>query len=41
VYNEQTAPVKEYYQSKGSFFTVDGRNAIDEVQKEIVTILGK
>jgi adenylate kinase len=41
VYNEQTAPVKEYYQSKGSFFTVDGRNAINEVQEEIAIILGK
>ena len=39
VYNDQTAPLKDYYQAKSSFFTVDGRNSIDEVQKEVNAIL--
>lgn len=41
VYNEQTAPVKNYYQAKGSFFSVDGRKSINAVQSEITEILDK
>jgi len=39
VYNDQTAPLKDFYKTKGSFFTVDGRNSIDAVQKEISNLL--
>ena len=39
VYNDQTAPLKDYYQAKGSFFNVDGRNSIDDVQQEVNAIL--
>ncbi len=39
VYNDQTAPLKDYYQAKDSFFTVDGRNSIEDVQREVNTIL--
>jgi adenylate kinase len=39
VYNNQTAPLKKYYQAKGKFFTVDGRKSIDEVQNEINSLL--
>ncbi len=39
VYNQQTAPLKDFYQSKGQFFTADGRKSIDEVQEEIRSFL--
>lgn len=39
VYSDQTAPLINYYQSKGNFFTVDGRNPIDDVQEEINNLL--
>ncbi len=39
VYNQQTAPLKDFYQKKGQFFSVDGRNSVEEVQNEIGTVL--
>ena len=39
VYTDQTAPLKNYYQSKGNFITVDGRKKIDEVQEDINNLL--
>ena len=39
VYNDQTSPLKNYYQAKGNFFTVDGRKSIDEVQQEVNALL--
>jgi adenylate kinase len=39
VYNDQTAPLRNYYQTKGNFFTFDGRKSIDEVQEDINNLL--
>ena len=39
VYNDQTAPLINYYQAKGNFFTVDGRKTIDDVQQEVDALL--
>lgn len=39
VYRNQTAPLIEYYEAKGILFTVDGSRDIDEVFKEITSIL--
>ncbi len=40
VYSEQTAPLIEYYKSKGKLFTVDGTGALDKVFEEVRTVLG-
>ncbi len=40
VYREQTAPLADYYQSKGLLKTVDGMQDIDEVSKAIEAALG-
>jgi len=39
VYQEQTAPIKDYYQRKGDFFAVDGSQPIDQVQQHLITHL--
>lgn len=39
VYRNQTAPLIGYYQQKGILYTVDGSNDIEEVFREIITIL--
>lgn len=39
VYNEQTAPLKDFYKNKSMFFTVDGKKPINEVQTEINSLL--
>jgi len=39
VYRNQTAPLIAYYMEKGLLFTVDGSKDIDDVFKEITTIL--
>jgi len=39
VYTDQTAPLRNYYQAKGIFFTFDGRKSIDEVQEDINNLL--
>jgi len=38
-YREQTAPVSGYYARKGVLKTVDGMKSIDEVTKEVFTVL--
>ena len=40
VYREQTAPLADYYQSKGLLKTVDGMQDIDEVSRAIEAALG-
>lgn len=39
-YRSQTAPILPYYQDKGILKSVDGMDEIDEVTKQIQTILG-
>jgi len=39
VYSDQTAPLTDFYQKKGKFFSVDGRNSIDAVQDEMAAFL--
>ena len=41
IYHEQTEVVKDYYQSKGNFFTVNGNRDLEEVNSDIVSILQK
>ena len=40
VYREQTAPLIEFYKGRGALKTVDGMASIDEVSREIQTVLG-
>jgi adenylate kinase len=40
VYRESTEPLIGYYKTKNSYFTVDGLRSIEEVQREILHILG-
>lgn len=40
VYQNQTAPLIEYYQKQGKLITVDGDKSITEVFDEIVKVLG-
>src|SRR5205085_5935138 len=39
VYKEQTAPVKEYYNSKGTVFEIEGMGSIDEINSHILKVL--
>ena len=39
VYNEQTAPILPYYESRGMLKKVDGMQSIDEVSKQIEAII--
>ncbi len=41
VYNTQTAPVMNYYKSKGKYFPVDGIGNIVEISKSIFSIIDK
>jgi adenylate kinase len=41
VYFAQTAPLLDYYKAGGKLISVDGQLSIDEVTKQIVTVLGK
>lgn len=41
VYLAQTAPLKEYYGSKGAFYSIDGLRDIDNVRDDIFKILEK
>ena len=38
VYQEQTAPLRQFYKGKGSYHEVDGSRSIDEVQADILAI---
>jgi adenylate kinase len=40
VYEKQTAPLIEYYKKAGKLITVNGDQAVDEVLKAIVEVLG-
>ncbi len=39
VYLAQTAPLKEYYQHKGAFYSIDGLRSIEEIRDDIFGIL--
>jgi adenylate kinase len=39
VYMSQTAPLKEYYQRKGSFYSIDGLRSVDEVSQDIFKVI--
>jgi adenylate kinase len=39
VYNEQTAPLKEYYEKRGKLIQVDGVGSIEEVRSRIEAAL--
>ena len=41
VYNQQTAPLIEYYRSKSILRTIDGLQAVDDVQAAILKAVGK
>ena len=41
VYKEQTQPLIDYYKNKGVLYEVDGTKPIDEVWKQIESILEK
>ncbi len=41
VYHEQTAPLTDFYKSKGAYASVDGTKEISVVTKEIIEILKK
>ena len=41
VYKKLTAPVKKYYEENHGFFSVDGNKSIDNVYKDIKSILDK
>jgi adenylate kinase len=41
VYRAETAPVTEYYRSKGLLNTVDGLQSIDDVTEELAAVLAK
>jgi len=40
VYNEQTAPLIDYYRTKGLLVEIDGRQGIEEVQAELLAVIG-
>jgi len=41
VYHEQTAPLRDFYQNQGNYFSIDGSKSIDMVQTEIFSVLDK
>ena len=41
IYHEQTEPLKDYYEERGLLTTVDARQSIDEVTKEILAAVGE
>ena len=41
VYEEQTAPLKDYYKARGLLKTVDGDDTVDNVFQKIVRVLGQ
>jgi adenylate kinase len=40
VYSAQTTPLLDYYQASGKLIRVDGQTGIDEVTRQIITVLG-
>jgi adenylate kinase len=41
VYFEQTAPLIDYYRQKGLLVEVDGRRGIEEIQAELLSVIGE
>ena len=41
VYNEQTAPVLDFYKKQNKVYSVDGAKKLDEITKDIIEILEK
>jgi adenylate kinase len=41
VYQEETAPVADFYMKKGKYHEVDGMNSIDAVFADICNVIGK
>ncbi len=41
VYMKQTAPVIDYYREQGKLFTIDGKANVEEVRKELLSVLGE
>ncbi len=39
VYLAQTAPLRDYYEKKGDFYSIDGLRGVDEVRNDIFNIL--
>jgi adenylate kinase len=39
VYNNETAPVKDYYQQQGKFVSIDGLGSIDEITKRLFSAI--
>lgn len=40
VYEERTAPLKDYYRSRGKLIEVDGDRDIDQIQQDILNVVG-
>ena len=40
MYNEKTAPVKEYYKKQGKLYEIDGVGSIEEVNQRLLDIIG-
>jgi adenylate kinase len=40
-YENQTAPVKGFYEKQGRFFAVDGNKGVDEVYEDVLAVLKK
>ena len=41
VYNNETAPVKDYYQNQDKFISIDGIGTIDEITKRLYDAISK
>ena len=41
VYNEQTAPVLDYYKKQGKVFEIDGAQKLEKITEDIINILEK
>ncbi len=41
VYNNETAPVKEFYQKQNKFVSIDGIGSIDEITERLYTAISK
>ncbi len=41
IYEEQTAPLREYYKNKGILYTVDASATIDEITENIIRIIDR
>ena len=38
IYQDQTAPLRQFYKGKGNYNEIDGSRSIDAVQKDILAI---